>query len=173
MGPRLELGGRGSLQTAVREVEALLGDALKPFQRNVGILTTIPRHQRHRRSRRGQRDRLRHEPLRDGGAPRQLGPGLCPRNDESAAKRRSTRIRKGAPWLKTTLVQASWAAIRVKDSYLSYLRAQFFRLKSRRCPMKAIVAVAASILTAAWHMLRDGVPYRQLTAQHFARRVSC
>src|SRR6202041_230634 len=30
--------------------------------------------------------------------------GLCPRNDESAGKRRSTRMKKGAPWLKTTLV---------------------------------------------------------------------
>ena len=36
--------------------------------------------------------------------------GLCPRNDESAGKRRSTRLRKGAPWLKTTLVQCAWAA---------------------------------------------------------------
>ncbi len=33
--------------------------------------------------------------------------GLCPRNDESAGKRRSTRLRKGAPWLKTTLVQCA------------------------------------------------------------------
>ena len=44
--------------------------------------------------------------------------GLCPRNDESAGKRRSTRLRKGAPWLKTTLVQCAWAASRKKVSYL-------------------------------------------------------
>src|SRR5437763_793802 len=36
--------------------------------------------------------------------------GLCPRNDESAGKRRSTRLRKGAPWLKEILAQAAWAA---------------------------------------------------------------
>ena len=36
--------------------------------------------------------------------------GLCPRNDESAGKRRSNRMRKGAPWLKTTLIQCAWAA---------------------------------------------------------------
>src|SRR5262245_52285633 len=35
---------------------------------------------------------------------------ICPRSDESAGKRRSTRIRKGSPWLKTTLVQCAWAA---------------------------------------------------------------
>ena len=42
--------------------------------------------------------------------------GLCPRNDESAGKRRSTRVRKGAPWLKPALVTAACAAVRVKDS---------------------------------------------------------
>ena len=53
--------------------------------------------------------------------------GLCPRNDESAGKRRSTRLRKGAPWLKTTLVQCAWAASRKKGSYL---QAQFHRLRA-------------------------------------------
>jgi len=92
--------------------------------------------------------------------------GLCPRNDESAGKRRSTRLRKGAPWLKTTLVQAAWAAARAKKSYLS---AQFFRLKSRRGPRKAIMAVAASMLTAIYFMLRDGVAYRDLGHDYFER----
>jgi transposase len=36
--------------------------------------------------------------------------GLCPKNDESAGKRRSTRMKKGAPWLKSTLIQCAWAA---------------------------------------------------------------
>ena len=77
--------------------------------------------------------------------------GLCPQNDESAGKRRSTRMRKGAPWLKTTLVQCAWAASPHKASYL---QAQFQRLRGRRGAKKAICAVAASILTAAYHMLR-------------------
>ena len=79
--------------------------------------------------------------------------GLCPRNDESG-KRRSTRVRKSGTWLKTTLVTAAWAAVRVKNSYL---QAQFLRLKARRGAKKAILAVAASMLTAAYHMLKDGV----------------
>jgi transposase len=37
---------------------------------------------------------------------------ICPRNDESAGKRRSNRMRKGGTWLKTTLVQCAWAAVR-------------------------------------------------------------
>ena len=92
--------------------------------------------------------------------------GLCPRMEESAGKRRSTRIRKGAPWLKTILVQCAWAATRAKDTSLQM---QCRRLRSRRGPMKAVVAVAASILTAAYHMLRDGVPYRDLGPNHFER----
>ncbi|MFL5333166.1 MAG: transposase, partial [Geminicoccaceae bacterium] len=93
--------------------------------------------------------------------------GLCPRNDESAGKRRSTRMRHGAPWLKTTLVQCAWAASRKKASYL---QAQFQRLRARRGPKKAICAVAASILTAAWHMLRDGTFWRDLGPDHFHSR---
>lgn len=93
--------------------------------------------------------------------------GLCPRSDESAGKRRSTRIRQGAPWLKPMLAQAAWAAVRVKRSYE---RALFFRLKARRGPGRAIIAVAASMLGAVYHMLRDRVPYRDLGCDHFERR---
>ncbi len=54
--------------------------------------------------------------------------------------------------------------------FLPYLRAQFQRLKSRRGPKKAIVAVAASMLTAIYFMLREGVAYQDLGADHFDRR---
>ena len=93
--------------------------------------------------------------------------GLCPRNDESAGKRRSTRLRTGAPWLKATLVQCGWAAARTKATYLN---AQFVRLRTRRGPKKAVCAVAGSILTAAYHMLKDGTFYQDLGAAHFERR---
>jgi transposase len=85
--------------------------------------------------------------------------GLCPRNDESAGKRRSTRLRKGAPWLKATLIQCAWASTRKKTGYL---KAQFLRLRARRGAKKAICAVAASMLTAAYHMLKDGTDYDDL-----------
>ena len=90
--------------------------------------------------------------------------GLCPKNDESAGKRRSARMRKGAPWLKTTLIQCAWAATRSKDSYL---QAQFHRLRARRGAKKAVCAVAASILTAAYHMLSNGTLHRDLGPDHF------
>jgi transposase len=93
--------------------------------------------------------------------------GLCPRSDESAGRRRSRRLRKGAAWLKTALVQCAHAARRKKQSYL---QAQFLRLQSRRGPQKAICAVAASILTAAYHMLKNGTLYADLGPDHFHRR---
>ena len=77
------------------------------------------------------------------------------------------RTRPGAPWLKTALVQAAWVAARTKNTYL---RAQFLRLKSRRGPKKAILAVAASMLTAAYYILKDGTTYADLGADYFDRR---
>jgi transposase len=93
--------------------------------------------------------------------------GLCPGQNESAGKRKSSRLRKGAPWLKTLLIQCAWAASRRQDSYY---KAQFSRLKARRGPKKAVCAVAASILTAIYHMLKDGTGHRDLGASYFDRR---
>lgn len=93
--------------------------------------------------------------------------GMCPAQNESAGKRKSSRLRKGAPWLKTLLVQCAWAASRKKDSYY---KAQFTRLRAKRGPKKAICAVAASMLTAIYHMLRDGTEHHDLGSDHFDRR---
>src|SRR5262249_34236695 len=54
--------------------------------------------------------------------------------------------------------------VRQKDSYL---RAQFYHVKARRGPNKAIMAVAASILTAVYHMLKDRKMYQDLWPNHF------
>jgi transposase len=94
--------------------------------------------------------------------------GLCPKNDESAGKRRSTRMRKGAPWPKTTLVRCAWAATRKKASYL---QAQFQRLRACRGAKKSTGALAASILTTVYHMLISGKVYRDLGPHHFDLRA--
>ena len=94
--------------------------------------------------------------------------GLCSKNDESAGKRRSRRMKKGAPWLKTTLIQCAWAATRTNGTYV---HAQYLRLRSRRGPKIAIGGVAASILTAAYHMLKNGTLYQDLGADHFDNRA--
>jgi transposase len=89
--------------------------------------------------------------------------GLCPRLDESAGKKRSARVRSGAPWLKPVLIQCAWAAVRRRGTDL---QAQFLRLKARRGPSKAIVAVAASMLSAAYAILRDGSSYHDQGSEH-------
>ncbi len=93
--------------------------------------------------------------------------GLCPRTDKSAGKTKSRRIRKGNPWLKTALIQAARAGSRTRRSYL---RAQYYRLAGRIGGNKAIIAVAVSILTAVWHMLRTDSEWKDLGPDYFDRR---
>jgi transposase len=163
---KLHLDQIDALDKAVRELEARVDEHLDPFRKNVEILTTMP----------GVSEVAASVIVSEIGFDMTRFPtaahlvswaGLCPRSDQSAGKRRSSRIRHGAPWLKASLVQCAWAAIRTKDSYL---RAQFHRLKSRVGPMKAIIAVAASMLTAAFHMLTTGSEYKDLTGAYFDRR---
>lgn len=93
---------------------------------------------------------------------------LCSRNDESAGKVISRRTLKGAPWIKTLMNQVAWTAVRTKDSYF---RAQFYRLcRTTGDRRKAITAVAASILTVVYHMIREGTPYRDLGVDYFDER---
>jgi transposase len=162
---KLHLGQIDALDSAVRELEVRMGEALSPFRESVERLKTIP----------GVNDTVARVIIAEVGLDMGRFPtsghliswaGLCPGLNESAGKRLSTRIRKGAPWLKTTLAQAAWGAIRTK---CSYLRAQFHRIKSRRGPKKAIIAVAASMLTAVYHILKNHVPYRDLGSEHYDR----
>jgi transposase len=91
---------------------------------------------------------------------------LCPGNHESAGKRRSGRMRHGNRWLRGVLLQAAWAAIKVKGGYFG---AQFRRLAKRRGDKRAAIAVAHSILTVIYHVLTRGVPYEDLGADYFDR----
>jgi transposase len=165
---RLHLRQIDGLEAAIAEIDAEVDRELAPFRQAVQQLRTIP----------GVSDLTAQVIVSEIGLDMARFPtaghliswaGLCPRNDESAGKRRSNRLRKGAPWLKTTLVQCAWAASRKKRSYL---QAQFQRLRHRRGPKKAICAVAASILTAVYHMLRDGTFYRDLGGAYFLRQTT-
>src|SRR5207253_9708848 len=97
-------------------------------------------------------------------APRPPGPRPPPRLDESAGRHRSRRIQRGGRWLKATLIQCAWGAIQVRDSYP---RALYHRLVRRHGKKPAIVAVAAALLTAIYHMLRTDQDYRDLGPAHF------
>ena len=153
------------LETTVMEFEAQIEAALQPFRAAVERLLTIP----------GVSTTAAHVIIAEIGCDMSRFPsaahlrswaGLCPQLNESAGKVLSRRLRQGDPWLKTVLVQCAWAATRNKRSYL---HAQFLRLRARRGPKKAIVAVAASILTSAYYLLRDQIPYRDLGSLYFSQ----
>lgn len=153
-------------QRAIARIEQHVEAALEPFRKAVDLIVTMP----------GMGSEVAAAIVAEIGDDMKRFPteahliswaGLCPRSDESAGKRRSTRIRQGAPWLKPMLVQAAWSSVRVKGSYT---RAQFHRLKTRRGPGKAIIAVASSMLGAIYHMLTKEVPYKDLGADHFDKK---
>lgn len=162
---RVHLSHIEALDRAIADIEKEVGCGLQPFRDAARLLSTMP----------GVSSVVANVIVAEIGIDmsRFATPGhllswacLCPRNDESAGKRRSTRVRRGCSWLKPTLVQAAWAAVRVKNGYL---QAQFHRLRARRGAKKAILAVAASMLASIWHMLRDHAPWHDLGAAHFDR----
>jgi transposase len=89
--------------------------------------------------------------------------GMCPGNYESAGKRHGGKLRKGNQHLKTALVTAAVAASRKTGSYL---KDKYFRLRARRGPLRAAVAVGRKILIAAYHMLATGADFKDLGADH-------
>jgi transposase len=153
------------LNDAAAEIDQRVEHDLEPFRAAVRLLCRIP----------GVSDLSAHVIVSEIGIDMSRFPtaghliswaGLCPRNDESAGQRRSTRPRKGAPWLKTTLIPCAVAGSRKKASDP---HAPFKRPRQRHGPKKAFCAVAASILTAIYPMLRDGAFYQDLGADYFQK----
>lgn len=161
---KLHLTQIDALRGAIAEIEARLNHSLVSFRDSIGHLITIP----------GVSETLAWVIVSEIGTdmsrfqtPEHLKSWacLCPRNDESAGKRRSTRIRQGCSWLKNGLIQAAWSVSRMKEGHLSE---QFRRLRVRRGAKKAAVAVAASILTTAFVLLRDGVDFKDSSGAKFS-----
>lgn len=155
-----------NIDGAIDRIDQQIEADLEPFRAAAKLLTTIP----------GVSDLAAQTIVAEIGVDMSRFPtcghliswaGLCPRSDQSAGKRRSTRLRKGNRWLKTMLIQCAQAA---RKSKVTYLHAQFQRIRARRGTKKAIAAVAASILTAVYHMLSTGTVYRDLGPQHLDRR---
>jgi transposase len=89
---------------------------------------------------------------------------LCPGRNESAGKKRSSRTANGNKWIRRTLVEAAWAAVKSKDTYMAAL---YKRLAPRRGKNRAIIAVARTILQSAWHILSKDMEYKELGGNHF------
>ncbi|GIM28433.1 IS110 family transposase [Clostridium polyendosporum] len=93
--------------------------------------------------------------------------GLCPGNNESAGKRRSGRTRKGNDMLKTTLIECSKSASHQNKTYFS---AQYKRIATRRGKNRATTAVAHTMLTIIYQILKNNLPYYELGSDFFEQQ---
>lgn len=93
--------------------------------------------------------------------------GLCPGNNESAGKRKSGKSPVRKHHLKTIMLEVGWAAVKKNGSYY---KDKYYRLKARRGAKKAIMAIAHRILRGVYHVIKDGVEFRDLGEDYLARR---
>ncbi|MEU5348359.1 IS110 family transposase [Streptomyces sp. NPDC020766] len=163
---RIYLDQYDQLTSAIKQLTVRVEEAMAPFQPVLDLLDTIP----------GVNRAVAEVIVAETGgdmtrfaSAKNLASwaGLCPGHHESAGKVRSTRVRPGNAHLKGALGMAAFGAARTKGSYL---QARYKRLTARRGPMKALIAVEHSIITAIWHMLTDNVPYHELGGDYFTRR---
>ena len=153
------------LDETIGQLSEEVEERMRPFERQRELLCTIP----------GVAERTAEVIIAELGPDMNRFPthrhaaswaAICPGHDESAGKRRSGKTRKVDSWLRTALIEAAQSAAgRTRQTYLQYLR-----VKRRRGHKKAIVAVAHSILVAAYYILRDEVPYQELGGDYFIRR---
>lgn len=150
----------------INELTGRIDELLNPYEAAVSLLVTIP----------GVARRGAQVILAEIGTDMSRFPtaghlaswaGMCPGNNESAGKHHSGATRHGSKWLRIALVEAAQAAGRSKNTYLS---AQYARLRSKRGPRRAAVAVGHSILVIARNLLTTGEPYQDLGPDYFDRR---
>jgi transposase len=156
------------LDEAIAVLSARIEQVIAPFAEQVALLDTIP----------GVDQRAAEVIVAEIGPDMGQFPtaahlaswaGVCPGNNESAGKHRSGRTRKGSKWLGGCLSEVAKAASRTKGTYLN---AQYHRLRGRRGPGKATMAVAHSVLVIAYHVLDQGVAYQELGDDYFQQRHS-
>jgi transposase len=172
---RLHLNRIAVFDTAVAGLEEQIAGKAAPWQRELGLLRTIP----------GFGDTVacawlaeigpaphacfsRHEKLASWVT-------LCPGNNISARKRKHGRTGDAGTYIKPMLVQAAWSAIRTRGR----LQARYNRLvrrfggdKNPAAKKKAITAIAHTLLKIAYQVLKSGTPYQDLGADFYTRRES-
>lgn len=90
--------------------------------------------------------------------------GLTPQNNESAGKKKTTRISRAGAYIKPLLVQCANAAI--KSNKHPEVRNRYLAIKKRRGHKKAIIAVARMLLTAIYNILKKKEPYNSELYTH-------
>jgi transposase len=159
---RLEL-----VEVALAELNAVIVQTCRPWQHRIELLQTIP----------GVGDTVAQVIIAETGADMTRFPtaahlaawaGLAPAMHESAGRQTPAGKRHGNKWLTAMLVEAAGSVGRMHGK--NYLAAQHARLLKRRGMGRAQVAVAHSILVAAYWMLKRDEPYHDLGADWHRRR---
>ena len=163
---RLQLGRLEAIEKDLAVLEQRIQEKLKPYEAQLTLLDEIP----------GVDWALAAGIIAEMGVDMSVfgsvsqlasWAGVCPGNNESAGKRKSSRIPKGNVYLKTALVEAANSAAKAKGTYL---RDKFYRLKARRGYKRAAVAVAHKIMVAIYHMLSHRVCYNELGDAYLDKR---
>jgi transposase len=162
---RLHLDHIDRLTASIDTLTGRIEEVIAPFQPDLELLATIPGIARH----------TAEVIVAEIGGHIEVFPtaghlaswaGVAPGQHESAGKKKSVRTRPGNSYLKGALGIAAFAAAHTQDTYL---QARYRRLSARRGPMRALVAIEHSLLTAIWHMLTTGSPYQDLGADYYTR----
>jgi transposase len=155
------------VEQALAELDAVLVDAFQPWQHQIELLQTIP----------GVGPKAAQVIIAETGGDMARFPtaahltawaGLAPAMHESAGKQSPAGKRHGNKWLAAMLVEAAGSVGRMHGK--NYLAARHARLLKRRGMRRAQVAVAHSILVAAYWMLKRDEPYHDLGADWHRRR---
>jgi transposase len=163
---RLQLGRLEAVEKDLAVLEQRIQEKLKPYEAQLTLLDEIP----------GVDWTLAAGIIAEMGVDMSVfgsvsqlasWAGVCPGNNESAGKRKSSRIPKGNVYLKTALVEAANSAAKAKGTYL---RDKFYRLKARRGYKRAAVAVAHKIIVAIYHMLSHRLCYNELGDAYLDKR---
>jgi transposase len=89
--------------------------------------------------------------------------GLCPGNNRSAGKSKSSHTTGGNPWLRGALTECAWAAAAKKHCFL---KDKFWRITSKSGGKKApaVIAVAHTLVLLIYQVLRTHQPYEDRQA---------
>jgi transposase len=157
----------GRVEQAMAELDVAIEAASAPWEHQIELLQTIP----------GVGPKVAQTIIAETGGDMSKFPsaahlaswaGLAPAIYESAGKRTPAGRRRGNKWLNAMLVEAAGSVGRMHGK--NYLAVQHARLTRRRGMSRAQIAVAHSMLTAAYYMLKRDEPYDDLGPDWLAKR---
>ncbi|MGX1748811.1 IS110 family transposase [Glutamicibacter protophormiae] len=163
---RLFLKQADGLEEMMSELDAQIVEAMAPFREEALAISTIP----------GLSDTSSEVVIAEIGVDMSVFPdaahlaswaGVCPGQNESAGRSKSSHTRGGDSYLKAALGTAALSATRQKNTFLA---ARFRRLYPRRGGSRALVAIEHTILMAIWHMLAYGEVFKELGPDYYQQR---